>query len=65
MLEDVDEYWTTTLRANNLPEPRVAYAWVPPGAVIEGACGPADDRAAFYCPTDDTIYVAQQFAADL
>ena len=65
ILKSVDEYWTTTLRANNIPEPRVRYAWVPPGAVLEGACGPADDRAAFYCPTDDTIYVAQQFAADL
>ena len=29
-------------------------------------CGPpADDSVALYCPADDTIYVGQQFAADL
>ena len=40
--------------------------WVPPGRALLTGCGtPADDRAAFYCPADDTIYVAQRFAADL
>jgi uncharacterized protein len=66
ILQDVDGYWTKTLTASNLPEPRVRYIWVPPGSRVLSACGqPADDRAAFYCPADDTIYVAQRFAADL
>jgi uncharacterized protein len=65
VLENIDRYWTRTLRANDLPEPRVSYFWIPPGRAVRSACGPADDTAAFYCPVDDTIYVAQQFAADL
>jgi uncharacterized protein len=66
ILRDVDGYWTKTLRANDLPEPRVAYVWIPPGARVLTGCGqPAGDDAAFYCPADDTIYVAQAFAADL
>jgi predicted metalloprotease len=66
VLRDIDGYWTTTFRSSGLPEPRVRYVWVEPGAFVMSGCGqPADDRAAFYCPADDTIYVAQQFAADL
>jgi uncharacterized protein len=66
LLQEIDRYWTRTLAAADLPEPRVRYEWVPPGAYVLTACGePADDRAAFYCPADDTIYVAQRFAADL
>ena len=66
ILTDVDRYWTRTFATGGLPEPRVSYDWVPPGAVRLTACGePANDRAAFYCPADDTIYVGQQFAADL
>jgi predicted metalloprotease len=66
LLTDVDRYWTRTFATGGLPEPRVSYDWVPPGGVRITACGqPADDRAAFYCPADDTIYVGQQFAADL
>ena len=59
-------YWSRTFATAGLPEPRVAFAAVPPGRVYATACGiPAGDDAAFYCPSDDTIYVAQQFAADL
>jgi predicted metalloprotease len=66
VLKSVDGYWTHTFAANDLPEPRVAYAWLPPGRVVQTGCGsPADDSAAFYCPADDTIYVAQRFAAAL
>jgi len=66
ILEDIDAYWEQTFAQANLPTPRVSYAWVPPGRVLRTSCGaPADDRAAFYCPADDTIYVAQQFASDL
>jgi hypothetical protein len=39
---------------------------MPPGEQIATGCGTtADDRAAFYCPADDTIYVAQVFASEL
>lgn len=66
VLANIDAYWTRTFAAAGLPEPRVTYAWVPPGSVLRTACGaPADDNAAFYCPADDTIYVAQRFAAAL
>lgn len=66
ILQDVDAYWERTFAASDLPQPRVAYTWVAPGRPVATACGtPADDRAAFYCPADDTIYIAQRFAAAL
>ena len=66
VLQNVDRYWTRTFATADLPEPRVSYVWVAPGARVLTGCGqPADDRAAFYCPADDTIYVAQRFAAAL
>jgi predicted metalloprotease len=66
LLQDIDRYWTRTFAASDLPEPRVRYVWVPPGSSVLTGCGePAGDDAAFYCPADDTIYVSQQFAADL
>jgi uncharacterized protein len=66
ILRDVDRYWTRTFEASGLPTPVVRYSWIAPGAVALTACGaPADDSVALYCPADDTIYVGQQFAADL
>ena len=66
LLQDVDAYWTRTFSAGGVPEPRVRYHWVRPGGFVLSGCGePAGDRSAFYCPADDTIYVAQRFAADL
>ncbi len=66
LLQDIDRYWTRTFESADLPTPRVVYEWVAPGAFVLTACGePAGDRSAFYCPADDTIYVAQRFAADL
>ena len=66
VLENVDRYWTRTLTESGLPAPRVGYVWVDPGGRVSTRCGAvADDAAAFYCPADDTIYVAQQFASDL
>jgi uncharacterized protein len=65
VLGSVDEYWAETLRANDLSEPSVSFFPVPPGETVETACGEAGDTAAFYCPADDTIYVAQAFAAAL
>ena len=66
VLTNVDRYWTRTFAAADLPEPQVAFVPVPPRNPLPTACGSlADDAAAFYCPGDDTIYVAQVFAADL
>src|SRR5690242_17123071 len=58
VLTSVDRYWTRTLTAAGRPEPRLARVWVEPGDILRTGCGvAADDSAAFYCPTDDTIYV--------
>ncbi len=66
VLRNIDEYWTRTLRANDLPPPSVRYEFFPPRAVRVSGCGiTAGGDAALYCPADDTIYVSQQFAADL
>ena len=66
ILTSIDRYWTRTFAAADLPEPRVGFSAVPPGGRRLSSCGTiADDSAAFYCPADDTIYMAQQFAADL
>jgi predicted metalloprotease len=64
VIENVDRYWTRTLAASDLPEPRVSYVWIDPGDRVRTACETvADDGAAFYCPADDTIYFAQRLAA--
>ncbi|HWT21876.1 MAG TPA: neutral zinc metallopeptidase, partial [Solirubrobacteraceae bacterium] len=63
VLRNVDAFWTRTLEESGLPTPRVRYLWLDPGARAASACGAvADDNAAFYCPSDDTIYVAEVFA---
>ena len=63
VLRNVDRYWTRTLAASQLPEPRVTFSWVPPGGQVLSGCGAvADDNAAFYCPADDTIFIARVFA---
>lgn len=66
VLRSVDSYWTRTLRASGLDEPRVTFLWIPPGRASRSACDAiADEDAAFYCPTDDTIYVGEGLAADI
>lgn len=66
VIRSVDAYWTKTLTTSGLQEPRVSYVWVAPGRAARTGCQTvADDRAAFYCPTDDTIYVAEKLASDL
>jgi uncharacterized protein len=66
VLQDVDGYWTRTFEASGIPEPRVRYVWVPPNRFARSDCGEAaDDRAAFYCPADDTIYVGTRIAAEV
>jgi predicted metalloprotease len=65
VIESIDAYWTKTFRANGLPAPSVRAYWVPPGTQVGTPCGPAGADAAFYCPSDDTIFVAQEFAAAL
>lgn len=66
ILRSVDAYWTTTLTASGLEEPRVGFNWLAPGrSLITGCRNVADDDAALYCPADDTIYVSQAFAGEV
>jgi predicted metalloprotease len=66
VLTSVDTYWTKTLRASDVPEPRVSFLWIPPGRGTRTGCGAvADENAAFYCPADDTIFVGEELAADI
>jgi len=66
VLTSVDRYWTRTLTAAGRPEPRVFYRWVGPGEIGRTGCGvAADDSAAFYCPSDDTVYIAVVLASRL
>src|SRR5918994_5869678 len=45
VLRNVDAYWVRTFAASDLPEPRVRYAWVPPGRVLRTGCEAfADDN---------------------
>jgi predicted metalloprotease len=63
--KDVDAYWTKEFEKSGLPEPRVSYGWIPAGQAASSACGGLGDSAAAYCPGDDTIYISEQFAADV
>ena len=66
VLESVDGYWSRTLRESGLREPRVRYAWIPRGqSALTGCQVVAGADAAFYCPADDTIYIAERFAQDV
>jgi predicted metalloprotease len=66
VLASVDRYWTRTLAAAGRPEPRVFFKWVEPGQIFRTGCGvAADDSAAFFCPSDDTIYIAVVLASRL
>jgi len=64
VLQDVDRYWERTLAAADRPQPQVGFVWIPPGGSVCTGCGArAGDDAALYCPADDTIYLAERFAA--
>jgi uncharacterized protein len=66
VLGSVNTYWVQTDAADGRPAPSVQHVWVAPGAKVETGCGAtADDMAAFYCTTDDTIYIGQSFASEL
>jgi predicted metalloprotease len=66
VMTNIDAYWSKTFRAADLPEPRVGFLALPPGTRRQTACNElADDLSAFYCPSDDTVYIGQRFAADL
>ena len=66
VLSSVDTYWHQEEAAEGRPTPSVHHVWVAPGAQVNTGCGAAaDQNAAFYCPTDDTIYVGQTFASQL
>jgi hypothetical protein len=67
--KDVDAYWTKQFKDAGLPEPRVAYDWIPAGQTAASACGDENgtlgDSAAAYCRQDDTIYISQAFATEI
>jgi predicted metalloprotease len=69
--KDVDDYWTGVFKQAGRDEPRVTYAWIPPGQTAASACGDGQDggtlgdSAAAYCMADDTIYISEQFATDI
>jgi uncharacterized protein len=66
VLRSVDAYWTTTLRASDVEEPRVGYRWIAAGdRVLTGCRKVAHDDVALYCPGDDTIYVGEAFAGGI
>jgi uncharacterized protein len=66
VLKSVDGYWTETFRASGLEPPRVRYAWIPRGrSALTGCQVVATGDAAFFCPADDTIYIAERFASDV
>ena len=62
----VDTYWHQTEAAAGRPAPSAHHVWMPPGARVNTACGvQTDDNSAFYCATDDTIYISEAFAGAL
>ena len=62
----VDTYWHQTEAAAGRPAPSAGHVWVPSGGHVSTACGAAaDDNSAFYCATDDTIYIGEAFASGL
>jgi uncharacterized protein len=66
VLSSVDTYWHQVDAAAGRPAPSVHHDWVAAGAKDATGCGAsADENAAFYCPSDDTIYVGQTFASQL
>jgi predicted metalloprotease len=66
VLTNVDTYWHQEQAAEGRPAPSVGHVWVAPGSSVATACGaPANDTSAFYCSTDDTIYIGQTFAGAL
>jgi predicted metalloprotease len=66
VLASVDTYWRQTDAAEGRPAPSVNHVWVVPGGKVGTGCGvSAGDTAAFYCPSDDTIYIGQAFATAL
>jgi predicted metalloprotease len=62
---DVDQYWTDVFKQNGLGEPRVTYAWLSPGQTASCGGETLGESAAAYCPSDDTIYISEQFASDI
>jgi predicted metalloprotease len=65
-LASVTDYWGQTFAGEGRTAPSVQHTWVAPGATVSTGCGAnANDTSAFYCPTDDTIYIGQSFASAL
>jgi hypothetical protein len=66
VLRNVNGYWTQTLRGAGLPAPHVRFVTLRAGERDATGCGaPADESSAFYCPTDDAIYLGEGFAQQI
>lgn len=72
VFDRVARYWRRTLPAGDYPEVSAKFVWVGVGEQVTTPCenldgSPvvADDGAAFYCPRDDTMYVAQKLAVEV
>src|SRR4051794_22316211 len=63
VLRNVNGYWTRTLRGADLPAPSVRLITLRAGERGRTGCNAAADQtSAFYCPTDDAIYLGEGFA---
>jgi predicted metalloprotease len=63
---NVDTYWSEVWETAERPMPYVNVEYPLPGEAVGTSCtetGLSDDSSAYYCPTDDTIVVSQQFAS--
>jgi predicted metalloprotease len=66
-IQDVDGFWTGVFASVGYQAPQVSYRWLDPGEAVAHECGTdlTNDRDAFYCPGDDTIYVSKQMMVEL
>ena len=66
VLFNIDAYWAEVYATVGRPENEVLYSWPAPGESVPTKCrgGATNDASMMYCPTDDTIYISQEAAAD-
>lgn len=66
VVEDLDQYWASTFRAEGTPYQTPGAILVRQGEAAQSACGLAQSGFwAFYCPLDETLYLDEPFLAEL